>query len=84
MSEMKWNPLKVTPETDENDIDYWIVDGKLPEENQKVLISTKYGVSVDLFVSDGFDCFFEDNDFDEVLAWMPLPEPYKEESEEEE
>ncbi len=83
MREMKWNPLKVTPETDENEIDYFVVEGPLPEENQEVLISTKYGVCFDVFVSDGFESFFEDHDYDEVLAWMPLPEPYKESEEEE-
>ena len=84
MIEMKWYPLKATMETDENDVDYWHVEGQLPEENEEVLISTKYGVFFDIFVSDEFECFFEDHDFDEVIAWMHVPEPYKEESEEEE
>lgn len=56
------------------DIDYspWIpVSKRLPEEEGLYLVYTE---------EQPFVCSFEDGEFfiDEVLAWMPLPEPYRE------
>jgi hypothetical protein len=46
------------------------------------LITDKWGnVETDTFYRDD-GCYFEDNcGEDDVVAWMPLPEPYKAESE---
>ena len=55
----------------------WIpVSERLPEEEGLYLVYTE---------EQPFVCSFEDGEFfiDEVLAWMPLPEPYKAESEKE-
>ena len=67
----------------------WIpVSERLPETNEKVLITRRFG----LYVGDDYDrCidlgYYYSNlnrwdtlnlDDIEVLAWMPLPEPYKE------
>lgn len=50
----------------------------LPDDGQDVLVSTQYGVYEDTFHQDE-GCYFEANgDMDGILAWMPLPEPYKE------
>lgn len=59
------------------DIDYspWIpVTEKLPEEDGLYLVYTE---------EQPFVCPFENGDFfiDNVLAWMPLSQPYKAESE---
>ena len=56
------------------DIDYspWIpVSKRLPEEEGLYLVYTE---------EQPFVCSFEDGEFfiDEVLAWMPLPESYRE------
>ena len=57
--------------------DCWKYDCPLPEDGQEVLVSTKWGVSLDTFCVDE-GCWFENHpDRGEVLAWMPLPEPYK-------
>lgn len=46
---------------------------KLPSENGHYLVSCKDGfVSSDDYFSYGWD------DYDDVIAWMPLPKPYKE------
>ena len=68
------------------DIEYspWIpVSERLPENrNQEVLISLEWGIDIGRY-SDGewhseWICHYDDGN---VLAWMPLPEPYKAESE---
>jgi len=62
--------------------DDWAKDYESPVTLQ-ILISTPWGVSKDIVAID--DCegigLEERGDFDNVLAWMPLPEPYKEEGE---
>lgn len=69
----------------------WIpVSENLPEENKTVIASTKYGVYPEARYSkeDGWEWAYESGaDYWEeiacyVLAWMPLPKPYKAESEE--
>ena len=67
----------------------WIpVSERLPEENKTVIASTKYGVYPEARYTkeDGWEWAYESGadywvDLDEVEAWMPLPEPYKAESE---
>ena len=70
------------------DIEYskWIpVSERLPEKNVEVLATTEwdavtiaemYGVN-DWFIHEGTT----NAQTDEIVAWMPLPEPYKAESE---
>lgn len=65
--------------------DMKVFDSPMPEDGQEILISTPWGVSKDVVDNDiageGFICYGleELGDFDNVIAWMPLPEPYKEE-----
>lgn len=69
----------------------WIpVSERMPEENRTVIASTKHGVYPEARYTkeDGWEWAYESGaDYWEeigcnVLAWMPLPEPYKAESEE--
>lgn len=52
---------------------------KMPEDGQEILVCTKYGVYMDVCSCDEYNSIgLESNgDWDGVLAWMPLPEPYK-------
>ena len=71
--EMNWIPFEIE--------DGCLV-GNLPEEDERILICTKDGyVCIDEFLCD-VDGFYLESGwafFEDVIAWMPLPEPYKEE-----
>ena len=89
----QWIPIKYRQMTDEEreyfeehglfaltDKDAIIFDCAMPDDGQEILISTKSGyVMSDVCrIDDGH--YLEDRgDFDGVSAWMPLPEPYKDE-----
>lgn len=83
----KWIPIKTRPLT-EKEKEYFfadvelIYDCELPDEGEVVLITDKWGnVETDTFYRDD-GCYFENNSGeDDVVAWMPLPESYKAESE---
>lgn len=86
-----WIEIKTRPLTEEEKEHYLelghdeddlhdMYDCQLPECDQEVLVTDRYGnVGIDTFVIDGNDgCYFEDNCCeDDVIAWMPLPEPYQ-------
>lgn len=61
------------------DIEYspWVpVSKKLPDVVRRYLVYTKYNeIMTDFFTGDKF------MQGEDILAWMPLPEPYKEEGE---
>ena len=86
----EWIPIKMRPGTDEEyeefsqngdcpREDFRVFDCPLPDDDQKVLVTTQWGdVCVDIWHRDVDCCYFEDNsDDDDVIAWMPLPEGYK-------
>ena len=83
-----WIPVKTRPMTEEEKEYYseYLFEGNgliyecpLPDDGQEVLITSKYG-SVDktTFYTDCGNYFENYEDYDEVIAWQPLPEPYKE------
>lgn len=56
-------------------------DCPLPDHGEDVLITTAYGdVKIDTFYNDEGSYFENYCDDDEVIAWQPLPKPYKKES----
>lgn len=75
----EWNPIKTNEEG-------MIIDS-LPEEGEEVLVTVYGQVEIDSFGCDveydesfeecRFEWFCENNDIEDVKAWMPLPEPYK-------
>ncbi len=84
---LEWIPIKWHVITEEERIreEYpadWAVflDCVMPEDEQEILITTKNGyVEKDKCLKD--DGFYLDSGYgwvDDVVAWMPLPEPYKE------
>lgn len=59
-----------------------ILNCPLPDDGEEVLITTKFrNVYMDVFHNENGDCFFEYYEIEDAMAWMPLPQPYKAESE---
>ena len=82
----EWIPFtqrKMTTEEKEEmntDFDY-ILDCKLPDDGTEILVCSKFGhVFMDTFINDGDGCYLDSGyEFiEDAIAWMPLPEPYKE------
>ena len=83
--DLQWHKLTFRPLTDKEKEEYanqewtYMSDG-LPEFGEEVLVTSGKCVWVDSFDVD--DCVYlsgTGNDIDGVIAWMELPEPYKEE-----
>ena len=79
-----WIPIKareLTAEEKEEHPDITFMwDCPLPDDAQDVLITTSWGdVKICTFCVDDIGSYFDEMDEDDVLAWMPLPEPYTKE-----
>lgn len=85
---MEWIKIKTRPATEEEKKEYreyfdeigHVFDCQLPDDGQEVLITTLYGtVEKVTFCRDSyFGCYFEEYEEEgDVLAWMPLPDPFK-------
>lgn len=64
-----------------------IYTSQLPDDGQEVLVCGKYGkMWIDQFENDpNYGCWFEENgEMDGIVAWMPLPKPYREKEREDE
>ena len=90
--EQRWIPFKTRPLTKEEKEEHpeWdgILDCKLPDDRQRILVSVSVrgheSVQYDEFYTD--DGSYLDSGYEigtEATAWMPLPEPYREERTEE-
>lgn len=83
-SEQKWIPFKRRPAIEEDNTSFdYVLDGKLPDNGQPILVSINYAgkefVSSDEFYDDGGCYLYSGFEiYDDAVAWMPLPEPYKE------
>lgn len=90
----EWIPVKMRPGTDEEyeefsqygdcpREDFRVFECQLPDDDQEVLVTTRWGdVCTDIWHRDVDCCYFEDySDDDDVIAWMPLPDSYKKEGE---
>lgn len=94
LEQTRWIPVKTRNITDEEreKEDYpkeWhsILECKMPEEGEEILVTIKGHkenyVEKDTAYND-WDGWYLDGGYDwgeDVIAWMPLPEPYKAESE---
>lgn len=59
------------------------MDCEMPSDEQEILVTTRYGtVDKDVCYMDGEFSLDSGYDWiDDIVAWMPLPEPYKESEE---
>jgi len=82
----KWKCVFEEP-VDENKGEWIPISERLPEVDQNVLATTRWGeVTIAERLNIGPDCWFicegEANAHTEdIVAWQPLPEPYKKEGE---
>lgn len=89
LEQARWIPIKTRPMTEEEKEEIgheyaYMYDCPLPDDGQEVLVTDWIGnVEIDTFCRDYEGCYFENNcDDGEAVAWMPKPQPYKAESEE--
>ena len=94
-SEQRWIPVKMRP-MDTEERKYWedqfgeeladedaaMFDCPMPEDGQEILVSYRKRISMDKCEIDGGCYGLEGNgDWEDVIAWMPLPEPYRDDGE---
>lgn len=94
----QWIPIKMRP-MDSEEREYWecqcgyelkeedavMFDCQMPDDGQEILISFQKWINMDRCEIDGGFYGLEGNgDWEGVIAWMPLPEPYIEAKEGEE
>lgn len=83
---VKWIPFSVRDLDEEEKAEHpewdWILDGKLPEDGQRILVNVKFkgheSVQMDEYYED--DGCYLDSGYEigtEVTHWMPLPKPPK-------
>jgi hypothetical protein len=81
----KWIPMVRREPTDEEKAEYlaqngeevcYMLENEMPLNGQVVLVSIGKHVLEDVFYEDFYN--FENNDIENVDAWMPLPESYEE------
>lgn len=94
-----WTPITARPMDEEErsewsekegfileDDEAFVYTSQLPDDGQEVLVCGRNGrVWIDKFMSDpDYGCYFEEyEDMDGIVAWMPLPKPYRERREDE-
>ena len=87
-TEQRWIPVKWHDCTDEEREKYGfsddiavVSDNVMPDDNQEILVTTSHGyVEKDVcYIDDGFSLDSGYDWVDDIIAWMPLPEPYREE-----
>jgi hypothetical protein len=81
-----WIPIKAHPATNEErenrpDIVYWF-DCEMPDDGQEILVTVNHRnwISVEKDVCCADSDYSLDSGYDwlnDIIAWMPLPEPYK-------
>lgn len=93
---LPWIPVKTRP-MDSEEREYWedmlgekfededavMFDCPMPDDGQEILVSYRKWINMDKCEIDGGCYGLEGNgDWEDVIAWMPSPEPYAERREE--
>lgn len=89
--EPQWIPVK-TRQMDSEEREYWedqigeklededaiLFDCQMPEDGQEILVSYRKWICMDKCeIDDGCYGLEGNGDWEDVIAWMPLPKPYK-------
>lgn len=87
LEQTRWIPIKWHEITDEERVieEYpkeWLVifDCQIPDDGERILVQTKWGdIELDeCYIDDGIRLDSDRDWIDDIVAWTPLPEPYKE------
>ena len=85
----KWIPVKYHEITEEEMIEEcysddvaYIFDCKMPDDGDEILVSSEECTWVDTVGIDNVYYLESGYDWIDITAWMPLPEPYKENDDE--
>lgn len=91
--EMNWIPIKFREPTEEEKAEGIagpVLTCDLPDDEQDILITLNGKVYIETIYTDtdpgsGYNLYYTDSGVElmDCTAWMPLPEPYRAESEEE-
>ena len=77
----KWIPFTMreltTDEKEEHPEWDYIMDCKLPDDGEEILVSNGKFVWSDTFINDGDGCYLDGDTELDGCAWMPLPEPWR-------
>lgn len=83
LEQTTWITVKFRPLTEEEQKEYpdycYMADCPMPDDGEEILVSTVYG-TVEKDECGFDDGFYLDSGYDwqtDIVAWMPLPEPYK-------
>ena len=83
LEQTRWIPVKFRPFTKEEQKEYpdycYMADCLMPSEDEEILVSTTHG-TVEKDIAGFEDGFYLDSGYDwqtDIVAWMPLPEPYR-------
>lgn len=74
-----WHEVKTRPLTDKEKEEYaefepeYMLNCPLPDDGEEILVATKYGVDVDVCGIDGGYYLKNRGDWEDVLAWAPIP-----------
>ncbi len=76
-----WHEVKTRPPTDKEKEEYaefepeYMLDCPLPDDGEKILVATNYGVDVDVCGIDIDEGYYLKNrgDWEDVLAWAEMP-----------
>ena len=87
MTDDEWEELSDEAKDYIDEDGKWFFDCPMPENGQNIIISTKWGVwgdTCEISAEGGLNAYYLEGqgDWDGVLAWMPMPEPYKKGEEE--
>lgn len=79
--EAKWIPFTMRELTTEEKEEHpeWdgIMDCKLPDDGEEILVSNGKFVWSDTFINDGDGCYLDGDTELDGCAWMPLPEAWR-------
>lgn len=87
LEQQRWIPIKWHEITDEERVieeypNEWLVhlDCQMPDDGERILVQTKWGcIGIDeCYIDDAFSLDSGYDWVDDIIAWMPLPQPYTE------